>query len=697
MTTETAYGSLGAIAQEAAEAFRPPERIRVSEAAEKYVYLNTPGAYVGPYLNDNVPYMVEPMDTFTDRSYEGCIIVAPAQSAKTALFENWLTYGVACDPMDMIMYHMTQNTARDFSISKLNRAHRNTPALREAMLPGNAGDNVFDKRYRNGMLVSLSWPTVANLSGKSVGRVFLTDYDRMPQDVDKEGSPYDLAKKRTTAFKSAGMTVAESSPGFIIEDPRWERTSLHEAPPCKGILALYNRGDRRRFYWKCPGCGEWFEPSFSLLHWPESGDIVEAAESACMMCPHCKYDIRPDQKYHLNIEAAHFGWIKDGQRRTRHDKLEGTAYRSPIASFWLKGPAASFAPWSTLVGNYLRAEHEYFRTGEQEALKTTTNTDQGEPYKLRGHQNDRTLEELKGAAVDYPEKEVPPGVRFLIATADVQRNKFVAQVFGVAPGANDNFDLYALDRIVIEKSKRRDTDGDPMWIKPHEFVEDWRLLKEKVLDNKYQLNGVDGEMKIRFMLCDSGGKDGVTNNAYDFWRWLRKQGEGDHARFLLCKGEKRPTAPRAEITYPDNRNRKDRKAGARGEIPVLLLNVNLLKDKLDGMVGGEETNGSFLMPSWFPDEVFLEMLAEVRGAKGWENKNRRRNEAWDLATYALGACVHMGIEKINWEAPPNWAAKWKDNALVQINTVDPEVGSAKPFAKAGIDTYDLSQLGSLLG
>ena len=28
-----------------------------------------------------------------------------------------------------------------------------------------------------------------------------------------------------------------------------------------GILSLYNRGDRRRWYWPCPHCGEYFQPA----------------------------------------------------------------------------------------------------------------------------------------------------------------------------------------------------------------------------------------------------------------------------------------------------------------------------------------------------------------------------------------------------------------------------------------------------
>ncbi len=41
-----------------AEAIRPPERLTVSEAAEKYRRLNNPGSYVGPWDNDFAPILL---------------------------------------------------------------------------------------------------------------------------------------------------------------------------------------------------------------------------------------------------------------------------------------------------------------------------------------------------------------------------------------------------------------------------------------------------------------------------------------------------------------------------------------------------------------------------------------------------------------------------------------------------------------
>lgn len=600
-----------------------------------------------------------------------------------ALIVNPILYSVICDPMDMLVYQTSQTMARDFSRRRVDRLHRHSPDVGSRLLPSRNNDNTHDKHYRSGMILTLSWPTINELSGRPVGRVILTDYDRMPMDVDGEGSPFDLARKRTTTFGSAACTVVESSPGYTVQDPAWIRHSAHEAPPCEGILALYNRGDRRRWYWPCIHCGEWFEPSFGLLHYVDSADFMESAESAQMMCPHCKALIAPDHKYELNLQGR---WVRDGQRLTRDGKLDGLPARSDIASFWMKGPAATFAKWSDLVLRYRMAEQEFERTGSQEALKSTVNTDQGEPYYPRGTERERLPAEMKEQATTEAEGAVPDGVRFLIATVDVQKNMWVCQVFGVSPG--EPFKLTVIDRFDIRKSKRKDDDGDTLWVKPSAFLEDWDLLEEEVKQKEYPTADGRGFLSPVFVACDSGGRAGVTARAYDYYRKLR--GEGKHRDFYLIKGRDQAGAPRTAVSYPDA-SKKDKKSAARGDVPVLLLQVNLIKDELNNMLERSNHDGSaFEFPEWLSDNWFTEMCAERRTDKGWENPRSSRNEAWDLAVYAIGICRHKKVDRIDWDAPPSWAAEGTTNPYYRA------LGETQAVASDSESRYTMSQLAKKL-
>lgn len=698
---------------DAAAAARPPERLSVSQAAEKYRFLNNPGSYVGPWKNDMTPYLIEPMDELQNRDFTGLVFCGPAQCGKTDMALNWVGYSVKCDPADMMIVQTSGPTARDFSMRRIDRLHRHSPEIGRMLASGKQGDNTFDKHYRNGMLLTMAWPAINELSGKPIPRLWLTDYDRMPADIDGEGAAFDLARKRATTFRSFGMCAAESSPGFVVDNPKWVRRTPHEAPPTKGILALYNRGDRRRWQWRCVSCQGVFEPSFGLLNYPDSADRMEAAEMATLRCPHCGTDYGHDPldglpgKHEMNRNGR---WVKEGMVWTP-DGMIGTAIRSTICSFWLKGVAAAFSDWKTLVFNYLNAEDEYNSSQSEEALKTTVNTDQGEAYVPKSAQNDRAPETIQARAFDFGMKVVPEPVRFLIACIDVQKNRFVVQIHGVA----HNRDIYVIDRFEIKKSKRKDEDGERKWVNPGAYSEDWKLVAEEVMLKTYPLGDGSGrQMAVRFTVCDSGGKEGVTSNAYDFVRWLRRgtpEGEEDDlpdqdvneegeyqwapelaGRFLLLKGASTLNAPRISISYPDSQ-RKDRMAGARGEVPVMLINTNSLKDMVDNRLDRNEPGGRFCFAHWLDTNFYIELTVEVKDAKkGWINPKRYRNESWDLLAYCLATTLTpmIALDHMDMAEPPSWAAEWDHNDLV----FNPAV-TAKPFEARRASDSGLSALAKL--
>src|SRR3954470_2258882 len=81
--TQTNFETVEDIFLTLTDLLRPPERISISDAAERYVRLNNPGSYIGPYRNDMAPYMVEPMNTLQSKFFTSLAFVGPAQSGKT--------------------------------------------------------------------------------------------------------------------------------------------------------------------------------------------------------------------------------------------------------------------------------------------------------------------------------------------------------------------------------------------------------------------------------------------------------------------------------------------------------------------------------------------------------------------------------------------------------------------------------------
>lgn len=671
---------------ETADIFQKPDRLSVTEVAERFVVIKRIGARSGNWNREMTPYMVEPQNLFSSRELSAIIFCGPAQSGKTeSLILNVVAYSIIQDPMDLIVFCPTQNNARDFSVRRIDRMNMNSPAIHERLMKARATDNKAQKQYSSGMILNLSWPTISEMAGKPVGRILLTDYDRMDDSVGDEGAPFDLAYMRTTTYGSFAMTVAESSPSRAVTDPRWIASSPHQAPPTGGILALYNRGDRRRWYWPCWHCGLYFEGKFSDLKWEERENAYDAADTVVMVCPTCGHKIPPTSK----VSMQEYGvWLKDGQY-IDGGKVKGEGPRSRIASFWLNGVAAGFQSWQELVVKFMNATKEYEETGSEEALRQFYNNDIGEPYRPKSEELERLPEILQSRAESLAKGVIPVGVRFLVAAIDVQKNMFKVQVHGISPGIP--FDITIIDRFDIIKSLRTDEEGDRLWVKPGVNQDDWDLIIEQVMKKTYPLEGnLNRLMTIKLTLCDSGGQAGVTTNAYEFYRNLKKKGLAN--RFQLVKGEPRIAAPRAFIDFPDQK-RKDRLAAARGDVPVLFLNSNVLKDalsnRLDSVTPGK---GMIRFPNWLPDWFYKELCAERRDEKGWHNTQGVRNEAWDLIYYCLGACASqlLKVEHIDWLNPPVWAGDWDKNPLIA------DIGKEQALTQQQPTTYNFEKFGEAL-
>lgn len=671
---------LESLLKKAAVAIKPSENSLVSQSAESFRKLNNPGSYVGPWRNSFAPYLVEIMDTMGSVVHDAVIFAGPARCGKSDIFFNYLIHIQKNDPSDFLLVHMTKTTARDWSLGDLKKAFRASTDLGSMVMPGRQNMNVHDVNFIGDTRLLIKWPTIAELSGKTVPRSWLMDYDRMPQDIENEGPPFALTKKRGDTFSiSYRMTVAESSPGFEVEQAEdgheWEPETPHEAPPTQGILSLYNGGDRRRWYWRCAGCNQPFEGDFQHLVWNKAiPEPFLASKTVRLKCPHD--DCGFEHTHESNLDAGQPGksglnlggkWLKDGEEWMEDGTIEGDARESTTASFWLKGVSAAFATWQSILFKYLSAKEVQRRTGSDGDLKVTVNVDQGHPYNPKARGDGIHPDTLMRRPKTFIRGEVPDGVRFLVGTIDIQANRFEVMITGF----DQHGTAFIIDRYSLKYSQRIDAeyDGQRKPIDPALYPEDWHVLIEDVIERKYPLADGSGRvMGIKHCATDSAGKDGFTVNAYAFWKYLKSgdpEQRGYHEKFLLLKGASSVDAPQFRVTYP-NTDRKDRKAKARGEIPVGMVGTLIQKDKAYQMICKEEGEGRLAFCDGLPKSVYRELLAEVRLPTKWDNPKRARNESFDLLVYAISLLRYRTIkfDKINWEKPPSWAEEWDQNDLV---------------------------------
>lgn len=635
---------------------RAPRRMRVADAVAQYMRVPMGAGNSVPWDLLVAPYVIEPMNCLASREYDAVIFVGPARTGKTiGLIDGWVIYNVICDPADMLIIQMTEEKAREHSKKRLARTFRVSPEVVSRLSPNKNDNNVYDRTFLAGNYLKIGWPSVNIMSSSDYKCVALTDYDRFPEDIDGEGDAFSLASKRTTTFMSSGMTLVESSPGRDVKDVKWRRTSPHEAPPTTGILSLYNRGDRRRWYWPCPHCGEYFQPCGDVVAgFRDIADPVLASEAAYIQCPSCSGRILPEQKRELNGRGV---WLRDGESINADGSRYGDPRRSRIASFWMEGPAAAYQTLSQLVYKLLTAEQEYETTGSEETLKTVINTDWGLPYLPRASMEQRKSELLEQRAEPVPSRSVPDGVNFLVATVDVQagrHRRFVVQVTGYGSRG----ERWIIDRYNITQSLRGDSDGESQRIDPASYPEDWDVLLTDVFHKSWPLaSDPSQQMRLMAMAVDSGGEDGVTDNAYKFWRRCRRDGLGK--RIYLFKGDSIRRAKLITRTFPDNTGRTGRRAQAAGDVPLWLLQTDALKDRVNNALWRDSPGPGYVhFPDWLGSWFYDELTYEERSSDGkWSKPGRGANEAFDLMVYAEALVILHGYEKIRWPDAPEWASR----------------------------------------
>jgi phage terminase large subunit GpA-like protein len=646
-----------AIRRDIAALLRPPEPISPSQAASRYLHIVKPGGAHGLWDPTLTPYARRPMDALLSREKDTVVFIAPAQAGKSSVAEGLLTYAALCAPGDMLIVNPTEDISRDYSIRRLDRMLRDSPDLKRAMSARADADNRFDKHFKSGMIVSLGHPVISHFSGRSIKYVVLSDYDRFPLSIGGEGSAIDLGRKRLTVYGSAGILYVESSIGWDITDPNWRQRTPHEAPPAAGILGAYNGGTKCLWYWTCPDCSKPFEGDFKHLTWEPSDDLNVVKNSVRLACPNCGSLLEHKHKREMNARGE---WISEAAIMGLPEQPNTTD------SFWLKGTAAAFVDWATLVLRFLKAKKELERTGDENPLRAVTNTDLSLPYLPVAALRARSAEDLMNRAEEWEPGTLPADdIHVAIASADVQGNRFVCAVHGFAL-RDDGIHTYCLARQEIMWSNRLDAEGRQLPLDPAAHVADWSTLNS-LLEFRYGFSE-KSRLSVAFLVVDSGGRDGVANAAYQWWRKLGTL----RNRVRLVKGEGGQPAnaekrPRVRETLVGGVQLGSTK---KPDVPLLLLNANELKDTVAAEMG------RLHLPAWLDDKVFEELVAEVKDDKNnWVKVTRAaRNEQWDLLYYARAALIYLGADRWGegWSNIPAMLKRFRTELSVIKESLTPE-------------------------
>ena len=218
---------------------RHPEKIRVSEWAEKYRIV-TDGAHEGPWRHDYAPHTVKIMDTFGQPWVREVWFCGVEQSGKTNTMLNCIGWAIDCDPGNIFYLMPTEDAAAKITGGKLKPTLQKSPRLSRYLSRKMDDTSLARINLQHGVTI---FPAHANsatsMATWSAKHCFGDEVDKYPDMAGREADPITLIKKRNRTYKGRYKRFFASTPAGKF---------VH-----KGMLNCHQTWEYRL---KCPDCGE---------------------------------------------------------------------------------------------------------------------------------------------------------------------------------------------------------------------------------------------------------------------------------------------------------------------------------------------------------------------------------------------------------------------------------------------------------
>ncbi len=439
---------------------KPPERITVSEWADKYRRLPRSNAESGAWRTSRTPYLKEPMDAFTDPKVRRIVMVAASQVGKSEFELNCIGYVIHQDPGNILYIHPDIDDARKFSNLRVGPMIQDSPVLRTRVSKAKSRDSrntILSKSFPGGMLLMCGSIVASDLASTPCRYVFGDELDRWAASAGNEGDPWKLATARQITF--------HNSKAVEVSTPTVQNVSK--------IAKAYFEGTMERWCVKCPECGEHHDIRFSDIRYTSHETVVRGEKQyevsdIYYVCPSCGC-----VSSEATIKRQPAKWVADNP----------DAYQRGVRSFWLNSFVSPWASWESTILEFLYA------LGDKKALQVVYNTRFGELWEDRGDLEDEdSLMERReeyGQREDGSDVDLPEGVLVLTCGVDTQDDRLEYEILG-----HGHFgETWGIRKDII--MGRPDDD------------ETWAALDD-VLDRVYRFESGIG-LKLSMSFMDEGG------------------------------------------------------------------------------------------------------------------------------------------------------------------------------------------------
>ena len=576
--------------------YKPPENLTVSQwAAKNRILSRDSSAESGPWRNERTPYLVEPMDAFTDPKVWRITFVSSSQCGKSEYELNCIGYVIDQDPGSMMYIQPTIDDAKKFSKQRIAPMIRDCPKLRRKVADVKSRDSsntTLQKSFPGGMLTIVGTNSASALASTPVRYILGDERDRWALSAGTEGDPWKLAEARTKTFYNRKL-VDVSTP------------TVKDASP---IAESFYEGTQEHWQHQCPECGEFHEINFDDIKFQyeenkagKKTDYNVTFVEWC--CPSCGCLSSEDTMR---------------QQPTRWHADNPDAIQKGHRSFWLNGFASPWQRWETIVYEFLKARKD------PEKLKVVYNTMLGKLWEERGELDDEGTylgrREDYGTMDDGTPVDLPDGVLVLTCGVDTQDDRLEYEVVGW--GRYD--ENWGIKKGIIL--------GDP------NDDEVWEQL-DQVIDRIYRFRNGRGLM-ISVTCVDSGGHK--TQSVYRHCR------DRLHKRMFAIKGVGGDGVP---FTRPPSKVKIVVDGKSVGNTWLYALGVDAGKATIVASLKVQEPGPKYChFPSGegrgYDLAFFNGLLSErlvrktERGRTRWaweKIPGHERNEPFDCRNYALAA------------------------------------------------------------
>jgi phage terminase large subunit GpA-like protein len=620
----------------------PP--MRLSQWAAEYFYLSAESSYTqGKW--QAYPYQIAILDAFGNDDIEEVSVKKAARTGYTKMLMAAMAYFTAFRRRNQAIWQPTDSDAQEFVETEYNPMLRDVEPIR-AVFPALEKKHQHNTNSYKHFLGCVAYikggSTARNYRRISVDVAIIDEVDGFDKDIDQEGSPRKLAKKRTEGATFPKMIVGSTPKIKYLSEID---AAIQEAD------AIYT------YRIPCPHCDH-FQPldfggktSSHGLKW-----LNKDPSTAAYLCIACSTLFT--QSEYLSVWKR--GYWQDNNGNTINNETgqfhnaSGEVIRPPrhIAFDRLWTIYSPQSTWANIVREYIAAVAKA-KHGEKSDLKAWINTTLGDVFEDDIDKNESA--DLKKRAEDYPLQIIPKGGLLAYAGIDVQKDRFEMVVYAI--GVEE--EMWVIDYHVIPANPAIQSEWDKL---------------DPYLQYTYS-HSYGNPVTIERAALDTGGH--WTHQCYNYIR-NRKTAQGwtnvsaPTPKLFATKGSSKANQPISGRATLQDVNAVDKTI--RQGIRLYSIGTDTAKDLIHGRLQVTQHGPGFIhLSKYLPDEFFDHLTNEVRVIKqtnkgqisAWVLKRAGlRNEALDCTVMTLFCCHNAALHR---KTKAEWQALEK---LVQPNQND---------------------------